>query len=180
MTLYKISNTDNISSFANRKSASILKIIVFVILFIIVFSIFQRGKTDTIMPFIATFTFILVLFFIMFKAVKKLMWFLGKNIIYMVNDNTLVIQQAIENINKMPFLVRFFYYQGKRKGAYKDVSIDLNKVKSIKKNNSGDLIVKTKSFNIGKITIPREIDNLRALENQLREQTKLKQQNIIY
>lgn len=41
-------------------------------------------------------------------------------------------------------------------------------MKSVMKNAKGDLILKTRSITIGKIIIPRELENLRDLENQLR------------
>ena len=96
------------------------------------------------------------------------MWFLGKNITYILNDNTLQIQQNLDNETAMRFLSGYFYRKGKSKGGYRDFSMKFSKMKSVMKNAKGDLILKTRSITIGKIIIPRELENLRDLENQSR------------
>ena len=96
------------------------------------------------------------------------MWFLGKNITYILNDNTLQIQQNLDNETAMGSLSGYFYRKGKSKGGYRDFSMKFSKMKSVMKNAKGDFILKTRSITIGKIIIPRELENLRDLENQSR------------
>ena len=108
-----------------------------------------------------------VLLYVSFLGLKKLMWFLGKNITYIINDNTLQIQQNLNNETEMGFLAGYFYRKGKSKGGYRDFSLKFSKMKSVTKNGKGDIVLKTKSITIGKIIIPRKLENLRDLENQL-------------
>ena len=42
-------------------------------------------------------------------------------------------------------------------------------MKSIHKNNNGDLILLTSSLLIGKVILPRELENLRDLEYKIRD-----------
>ena len=167
MLSYKITNTDKINTYANRKSISVLKIITGIWLFILCISIFKNEEDDNLITLIVIFSFIGGLFYLMYLAVKKLMGFLGKNLTYIIDDNSLVVKQSIDDETEMGFLSRYFYRKGKNKGGYRDITVKFDKIKSIRKNNKGDLIVKTNPFTTGKITIPRELENLRDLEHQL-------------
>ena len=61
------------------------------------------------------------------------MWFLGKNITYILNDNTLQIQQNLDNETAMGSLSGYFYRKGKSKGGYRDFSMKFSKMKSVMK-----------------------------------------------
>ena len=168
MDTYKITKTENINTFANRKGGTALRIITGIIIIIFGLTIFTQKENDNITSIVVVFIFVGALFYFSFLGLKKLMWFLGKNITYIINDRTLIIQQNLDNETEMGFLASYFYRKGKSKGGYQDFSMKFSKMKSVMKNAKGDLILKTRSITIGKIIIPRELENLRDLENQLR------------
>ena len=168
MATYKITKTENINAFANRKSNAAFKLLIVIFLFIFCLTVFTQKNTTNLISIGIVFLFVGVLFYVSFLGLKKLMWFLGKNITYILNDNTLQIQQNLDNETAIGFLAGYFYRKGKSKGGYRDFSMKFSKMKSVMKNAKGDLILKTRSITIGKIIIPRELENLRDLENQLR------------
>lgn len=168
MLIYKITRIANISAFANRKSNLTFKIVGVIFLIIVLGTIIKEGKTGELQILIPIFLFLGFLFYFLLLSVKKLMWFLAKNISYTLNESALLIEQNLDSETEMGFIPRYLYRTGKRKGGYRDVSIAYTKMKSIQKNSKGDLVLKTNSFVLGKIFIPREIENLRDLENKIR------------
>ena len=157
MATYKITKTENINAFANRKSNAALKLLIVIFVLIFCLTVFTYKNTTNLISIGIVFLFVGVLFYISFLGLKKLMWFLGKNITYILNDNTLQIQQNLDNETAMRFLLGYFYRKGKSKGGYRDFSMKFSKMKSVMKNAKGDLILKTRSITIGKIIIPREL-----------------------
>ena len=150
MATYKITKTENINAFANRKSNAALKLLIVIFVLIFCLTVFTHKNTTNLISIGIVFLFVGVLFYISFLGLKKLMWFLGKNITYILNDNTLQIQQNLGNETAMRFLAGYFYRIGKSKGDYRYFSMKFSKIKSVMKNAKGDLILKTRSITIKK------------------------------
>lgn len=169
---YKITKKEKRKAFADRKSNLGLKIIAVILTIIFLGLIFKSNGEMKVAPLIFIFLFIGGLFYFLFSSLKKLMWFIAKNISYVLTEEVLLVQQNMDNETGMGFIENYLYQSGKRKGGYKDVTIKYDKMTSIIKNNKGDLILKTNLLLMRKIIIPREIENLRDLENQIRVKIK--------
>jgi len=172
MQVYKITEKSKIESFAKRKINVSIKILIGIYAFLFSISIFRNKEEIQITTLVFVFLFIGVLFYFMFLHLKKLMKFMGKNISYTLTETNLLFKYNLDDEKEMGFFENYLYKSGKRKGGYKDYSIEFDKMKSISKNNKGDLILITSSLLMRKIIIPREIENLRDMENQIR--TKIK------
>ena len=91
MATYKITKTENINVFANRKSNAALITLIFIFVFIFCLTVFTKKNTANMISIGVVLLFVGVLFYVSFLGLKKVMWVLGKNITYIIIDNTLQI-----------------------------------------------------------------------------------------
>ena len=91
MATYKITETENINVFANRKSNAALITLIFIFVFIFCLTVFTKKNTANMISIGVVLLFVGVLFYVSFLGLKKVMWVLGKNITYIIIDNTLQI-----------------------------------------------------------------------------------------
>ena len=78
MATYKITKTENINAFANRKSNAAFKLLIVIFLFIFCLTVFSQKNTTNLISIGIVFLFVRVLFYVSFLGLKKLMWFLEK------------------------------------------------------------------------------------------------------
>lgn len=171
MKTYKITSKQKIEALANRKNKllliSIIIIIGILIVGIVIISIKEKHTNN--IASISIVTFIALLFWVMYKNVKKMIYLLVKHKYVCVDNNSIIIGYSNELKSEFNFLQRYFYHRGNRYNAYSDRVLNGENVKSVTKTAKGLRIKVSKGILKDILFIPKEMDNLREIEQEIKK-----------